>query len=259
MGRYGEKFDHNLHALRLVESFEQRYARFPGLNLTFEVREGMVKHSRDISDEDREVLREYLPDCRPPLEGQLIDLADEIAYNTADLDDAYSAGMFSIEDVTAAVPQYGEIRAEIERAYPEASERLIFQEILRRLIDWLVSGLVEGTRDAAERASVGSFDDVRRHGVRLACIEGPAMETNLALKTFLRHNVYYSRPLVEEREAAARQIGELFQYYADQPDRLPEGYREQAHETPVHRVICDYIAGMTDGYFKPTYAQVMGD
>ena len=88
MRRFGDRFDHNLHALRIVESFEQRYARFPGLNLTFEVREGIVKHSSD------EAPAEYLPELRPPLEAQLIDLADEVAYNTADLDDGYSAGMF---------------------------------------------------------------------------------------------------------------------------------------------------------------------
>ena len=95
MQRFGERFDHNLHALRIVESFEQRYARFPGLNLTFEVREGIVKHSRDFAPGEKPELDEYLPGLRPPLEAQLIDLADEMAYNTADLDDAFSAGLFT--------------------------------------------------------------------------------------------------------------------------------------------------------------------
>ena len=104
MRKFGGRIDHNLHALRIVESFEQRYARFPGLNLSFEVREGMAKHSRDFEPGEIPELDEYLPGLRPPLEAQLIDLADEIAYNTADLDDAFSAGMFSMASVAEAVP-----------------------------------------------------------------------------------------------------------------------------------------------------------
>ena len=106
MKRFGERFDHNLHALRIVDSFEERYARFPGLNLTFEVREGIVKHSRDIVPGTSPELDEYLPDLRPPLEAQLIDLADEIAYNTADLDDAHSAGLIRIGEITAEGPVF---------------------------------------------------------------------------------------------------------------------------------------------------------
>ncbi len=104
MRAFGERFDHNLHALRIVESFEQRYARFPGLNLTFEVREGMVKHSRDFGPGEHAELDEYLPGLRPPLEAQLIDLADEIAYNTADLDDGFSAGLFTMEEFAPTCP-----------------------------------------------------------------------------------------------------------------------------------------------------------
>src|SRR5215469_17517984 len=102
MQRFGERFDHNLHALRIVETFEQRYARFPGLNLTFEVREGIVKHSRDFEQGEFPELDAYLPGLKPPLEAQLIDLADEVAYNTADLDDGFSAGMVVAEDIAEA-------------------------------------------------------------------------------------------------------------------------------------------------------------
>src|SRR5579871_937566 len=106
MQRFGERFDHNRHALRIVESFEQRYARFPGLNLSFEVREGIVKHSRDFGPGEEPELDDYLPGLRPVLEAQLIDLADEIAYNTADLDDAWSAGLIAAGDLADSVPQY---------------------------------------------------------------------------------------------------------------------------------------------------------
>src|SRR5262249_52345187 len=114
MGRFGERFDHNLHALRIVESFEQKYARFPGLNLTFEVREGMVKHSRDFAPGEIPELDAYLPGWRPLLEAQLIDLADEVAYNTADLDDAFSAEMYAVEEIAEWVPQYAAILESIE-------------------------------------------------------------------------------------------------------------------------------------------------
>src|SRR6478736_1246294 len=106
MARFGDTFEHNIHALRIVEHFEQRYARFPGLNLTFEVREGIVKHSRDFEPGEFPELDDYLPGKRPPLEAQLIDLADEVAYDTADLDDAFSAGMLTAEDIAAVAPRY---------------------------------------------------------------------------------------------------------------------------------------------------------
>src|SRR4030081_721861 len=109
MQRFGDSFDHNLHALRIVEIFEQRYARFPGLNLTFEVREGIVKHSRDFEPGEIPQLDEYLTGLRPPLEAQLIDLADEVAYNAADLDDAFSAGLLTAGQIDDDVPAYAAI------------------------------------------------------------------------------------------------------------------------------------------------------
>src|SRR5436309_4195809 len=139
MQRFGERFDHNLHALRIVESFENPYARFPGLNLTFEVREGIVKHSSDL------VPDEYLPALRPPLEAQLIDICDEIAYNTSDLDDGYGAGLVNINDACAAVNQCAELYEMTEYQFPGLSERVRLKEVVRGLIDGLVNGLMDGT------------------------------------------------------------------------------------------------------------------
>src|SRR5713101_4524003 len=133
MQRFGDHFDHNLQALRIVETFEQRYARFPGLNLTFEVREGIVKHSRDFEPGETPQLDSYLPGFRPPLEAQLIDLADEVAYNTAYLDDAFSAGLFGIGEVCQAVPEFARLCAEVEGQFPGISDRERFQEVLRGL------------------------------------------------------------------------------------------------------------------------------
>jgi dGTPase len=257
MRRFGDRFDHNLHALRIVESFEHRYARFPGLNLTFEVREGIVKHSHDFEKGEDLSLDEYLPGLRPPLEAQLIDLADEIAYNTADLDDGFSAGLFKTEDVSQWVPEFGRRWEEVESQFPGASEREQFQEVVRGLVDWLVSGLVQGTTEAADAASVATVDHVRAHPGRLASFTLPTHSTNRALKQFLHHAVYYSAPMADERRRSAAQIAELFEFWIAHPDKLPENYVESLAEAPVHRVVCDYIAGMTDGYFMRCYQQTV--
>src|SRR5690242_10108766 len=119
---HGESFDHNLHALRIVEDFELRYAAFRGLNLTFEVREGIIKHSRDYSPADYPQLGEYLLDLRPPLEAQLIDLTDEIGYDTADLDDGFEAHLLSLEQICAGLPVFQRFFNEVEKAYPGALE-----------------------------------------------------------------------------------------------------------------------------------------
>jgi dGTPase len=258
MRRFGERFNHNLHGLRVVEHFEHRYARFPGLNLTFEVREGIVKHSRDLEKGENRELDEYLPGVRPPLEAQLIDLADEVAYNTADLDDGYAAGLFQNEDVHTAVPRFARLAEEVEGQFPGANERDRFQEVLRGLVDWLVSGLISGTVEAAETAGVRDHEEVRLHSKRLARFTPETQEANRQLKQFLHHYVYFSEVLVEERRRAMRMIGEMFQFLLEHPDALPADYRELNEGQPLHRTVCDYIAGMTDGFFDRCYRQLLG-
>jgi len=257
MRRFGERFDHNLHALRIVEQFEQRYARFPGLNLTFEVREGIVKHSRDLAPGESQELDEYLPGLRPPLEAQLIDLADEIAYNTADLDDASSARFFDLETLADEIPAYGDLRAAVHRHFPAAPARIEFQETLRRLIDLLVSGLVEGTRTAALQAGVRDVEEVRLHPARLARFTDQAAGLASALKQFLHCHVYDSAELVEERRRATVLIAELFQLFLNGPERLPAPYLDQTARRPLHHVVRDYIAGMTDGFLRRTHAELL--
>jgi dGTPase len=258
MRRFGEGFEHNLHALHIVESFEQRYARFRGLNLTFELREGIVKHSRDYSPGECPEVDEYLPGLLPPLEAQLIDLADEIAYNSADLDDGFSAGLLTAEDVAASVPQYAEIHETIETQFPGASPREQFHEGLRRLIDTLVTGLIEGTAQAAAEVKAASVDDVRALPRRLAAFTAEAAATSRELKQFLYASVYTSPLLSADRQRSMELIEDLFQFFVDRPERLPEAYAQRAMEEPPHRVVCDYIAGMTDGYFNRVYAQMSG-
>ena len=258
MARFGERFDHNQHALRIVESFEQRYARFPGLNLSFEVREGMVKHSHDFAPGEEPLLDEYLPGVRPPLEAQLIDLADEIAYNTADLDDAFSAGLLTAADVAAGVPQYAALHQATETQFPGATDREQFHETLRCLIDALVSGVIEGTCAAAGQAGVADVEAVRRRPSRLAAFTAETAAASRALKTLLYHNVYASPALAEDRRRSMEMIGRLFRLFVEDPGRLPQPYTERAQSEPAHRVVCDYIAGMTDAFFRRTYDQLAG-
>lgn len=253
MRRFGETFEHNLHALRLVERFEQRYARFPGLNLTFEVREGIVKHSRDLTPGQSPELDQYLPELRPPLEAQLIDLADEAAYNTADLDDAFEAGLISMPMIAAAVPAYAELFEAVETQYPGAHERVQFLESLRLLIDLLVTGLIEGTATAARSAGVESVEDVRAHTSRLAGYNERAAATTRELKRFLHAHVYDSVALREDRVRSRAMIAELFDWFLADPDRMPEPHSSLARREPAHRVVCDYIAAMTDGFFRRCY------
>lgn len=253
MQRFGDVFNHNIHALRIVESFEQRYARFPGLNLTFEVREGIVKHSREVEPGDGPELEEFLPGLRPPLESQLIDLCDEIAYNTADLDDAHAAGLLTAPDLAAGVALFREVFETIESQYPGAPERIQFLECVRVLIDLLVSSLIDGTCRTALEAGVQTVDDVRGSPQRLARFTAAGQELNSALKGFLHQKVYSTEALRTERHRSNAAIAELFQFFLDHPDRLPAYHQEKAADLPPHRIVCDYIAGMTDGFFWRTY------
>ena len=143
MQTFGERFDHNLHALRIVEFFEQRYAGFPGLNLTFEVREGIIKHSRDYPPGEHTELAEYLLDQRPPLEAQLIDLTDEIAYSTAHLDDGFEAKLWDLEALREKLPLFDEFFRPVERRYPQAAPKLQFNETLKIILNLLVTDLME--------------------------------------------------------------------------------------------------------------------
>ncbi len=259
MQRFSSRFEHNQHALRIVDRLEQRYARFDGLNLTFEVREGIVKHSREISAGQDAELEELLPDKRPPLEAQLIDLADEIAYNTADVDDAFSIELFSMEELGRAVPAFAELAEQVDMQFPGASDRVRFWEIQRQLLGLLVGGLIDGTAAEATAAGVQTLEDVRALDHRLAKLTPEAAEINRQLKALLVDRVYSYVQLVADRSAAVAKMGELFCFLMENPDRVSAGYRENLNHMPVHRVVCDYIAGMTDSYFSRTYETLLGN
>ena len=253
MRRYGLSFDHNLHALRIVEDFELSYAAFRGLNLTFEVREGIIKHSHDYDAQDHPELLEYLLDRRPPLEAQLIDLTDEIAYNTADLDDGYEAHLLTIEQIADSVDSFARHYREAKDRYPNVAEKLVFNEALKSILDEFVGDLIASTAQNVRTAGVHSVDDVRDHAQRLAVFSPPIEEERRRLKEFLYENLYYSPALAAEKEDAERITSELFAHWMEEPDDLPRNYRQKAAEESLPRIICDYIAGMTDPFIYQQY------
>lgn len=258
MRQHDDLFDHNLHALRIVEQFEQRYADFPGLNLTFEVREGIVKHSHDYAPAEFPQLAEYLLDQRPPLEAQLIDLTDEIAYSTADLDDGVEALILTREQVRESVPIFATSYSEVEQRYPQAPEKLKFNEALKRVLDRMVSDVIDTTRQQIKEARVETLEDVRQHSQRLVAFSAEMDAQRHQLKDFLYKNVYYSPGLLADKATAEQTISELFEFFLASPGELPGGYHEKSEQEPLHRVVCDYIAGMTDSYVQQQHRLFVG-
>ncbi len=258
MREHGLFFDHNLHALRIVEQFEDRYAEFPGLNLTFEVREGIIKHSRQYSAAEYPQLAEYRLDEQPPLEAQLIDLTDEIAYNTADLDDGYEADLLPLEEVRARVRLFDRFYGEAEQRHPATREKLKFNQALRRMLNHFVTDLLTTTQARVAAAGVGSLDDVRRHPARLATFSEAVDAERADAKAFLYDRLYYSEPLVPEKQHAEQVIRELFELWLRHPEKLSRRYQEKAQREPLPRIICDYIAGMTDNYILEQHRRLCG-
>jgi len=248
MRPYGGSFDHNLHALRIVEKFEQRYLDFPGLNLTFEVREGIIKHSRQYSPAQFPQISEYLLDLQPPLEAQLIDCVDEIAYNTADLDDAREAELLDIEALCNEVPIFGEAYAPVDATHPSAREKLKFNEALKKVLDVLATDLIETTGRRVEEARVASVEDIRRAQKRLAGFSEKLAARNAQLKRFLFTHVYQQAVITEDRNRSVRALEELFCYYLHAPGSMPASHEELVRTEPRHVAVCDYIAGMTDQF-----------
>jgi len=257
MQGFGESFDHNLHALRIVERFEHRYAAFPGLNLTFEVREGIIKHSRDYSPENHPELAEYLLDQRPPLEAQLIDLADEIAYDCADMDDGFEAKVWGLETLRSKIPLFERFYQEVAELYPRASAKLQFNETLKRILDHLIGELMQNSLAAIEREGISSLEQVRGYPRRLIGFSPEAEAQKNVIKKFLYQNLYLHPSFLPEKEQGTQMVQDLFRFYLEHPERMPRWYAEQTAREPKHRVVCDYIAGMTDHYIRKLYQQLL--
>jgi len=258
MRTYGERFDHNLHALRIVDQFEQRYLDFPGLNLTFEVREGIVKHSRDYDAAEHPELAEFLLEQRPPLEAQLIDLVDEIAYNTADLDDAFEARVLDFDQLLAEVPVFRSAYEAVEGRHPQGPKKLKFNAALMRVLDRLATDLIETTRRGVQESGAASVEDIRRAPRRLAAFSAEVAEEDAQLKRYLMTRVYSQPAIAEDRARSVEALDALFGFFLEHPERMPKYHAELAKLEPVHRVVCDYIAGMTDHFLLRQCREMLG-
>jgi dGTPase len=258
MRPYGDRFDHNLHALHIVEQFEQKYVEFPGLNLTFEVREGIIKHSRSYEADGFPELREYRLEEQPPLEAQLIDVADEIAYNCADLDDGYESRLLTLQRIRAEVPLFDRLYRPIERHYLSAPEKLRFNEAHKRLMDTLVTGVIDATRSRLKKLGIRSVAQVRSCPRRLVGVNSRLAQENANLKEFLFRRLYSHPEVRAERKRIVTALERLFRYYLAHPRSLPPSTFERTRREPAHRVVCDYLAGMTDHYLQERYAKYLG-
>jgi len=259
MQRYGERFDHNLHALRIVERFEQKYAAFPGLNLTFEVREGIIKHSRDYDPALYRELAEYRLSERPPLEAQLIDLVDEVAYNTADLDDGYEAKLLTLDMMREEVTLFDRCLRQVDRRYPNAPLKLRFNETLKSMLDLMATDLIDSTGAEIRKQDIRSVEEVRASARRVAAFSPARLSDIRSIKDFLRHRLYEHPSVHRERRSISRQLESLFDYFVENPRRLPAAYFLKTREEPGHRIVCDYIAGMTDSYLREQWARYLAN
>ncbi|HHH46441.1 MAG TPA: deoxyguanosinetriphosphate triphosphohydrolase [Thiotrichales bacterium] len=248
-------FEHNLQSLRVVDLLEARYADFPGLNLTFETREGILKHcspthARELGD----VGRRFLDRTQPTLEAQLTNLADEIAYNSHDVDDGLRAGLLEIENLEE-VELFGEPYREVRARYPGLRDRRVIHEVVRRMINDQIVDLIETSEAALDEARPDSVDAVRHHPEPLIRFSPAMREKNLALKRFLRERLY-RHYRVHRMTGKARQVVQaLFEAFFEDPRLLPDQHREQARRLEAEageagraRAVADYIAGMTDRY-----------
>jgi len=248
-------FEHNLQSLRVVDELEERYAQFPGLNLTFECREGILKHcSVRNARELKDLGERFIKRRQPSLEAQIANLADEIAYNNHDVDDGLRAGLIEVNelsDVRLFRRQYDAVT----RDFPNLGERRLVHEVIRRMINFVVVDLIRTTIARLSAAAPASIDDVRRRAKPLAAMSDAVRAEHLELKKFLNERVYRHYKVLRMTAKARRTVTQLFDAFLNDVNLMPPEHREAAHragsekaEVSRARAVADYIAGMTDRY-----------
>jgi dGTPase len=258
MAAYGG-FEHNLQSLRVVDELEERYPAYDGLNLTFETREGILKHcsranaQRIEQGEPGGVGRRFLDRTQPSLEAQLCNLADEIAYNAHDIDDGVRSGLITLEQL-AEVPLFEDFRAAAVREFPGLPGRRLLYEAIRRMLSAQVYDVIDATRIALAGCAPESADEARRCAPIVAFSEAMAAKSS-ALKAFLLHNLY-RHPQVQATTGQAREVvRELFGAYLAQPAQMPADF---AARPDIPRAVADYIAGMTDRFALREHERLTG-
>jgi dGTPase len=254
-------FEHNLQSLRVVDELEAKYADFPGLNLMFETREGILKHcstrnARELGD----VGRRFLERKQPGLEAQIANIADAIAYNNHDVDDGFRAGLLTLEQLREQAlfdTQYRAVRAR----YPELEDRRLIYEIIRRMIGTVVTDLIEETQRKIDASGVESIDDVREAGEPLVAMSPEVYEQHVALKRFLNRHLYGHEQKLEMTRRAQEIVRTLFAAYTKDETLMPAEFAGRAASLDEHgraRVIADYIAGMTDRFAIKAHGALRG-
>jgi dGTPase len=256
-------FEHNLQSLRVVDELEEKYATFNGLNLTFESREGILKHcslinARKLGD----VGQRFIDKTQPSLEAQLTNLADEIAYNSHDVDDGLRSGLITIEQLRE-VELFNQLYEDVERHHPDLEGRRAIYEIVRRLIGCQVVDLIETSTGNIKAANPATIDDVRRHPEAIMAYSKEMKQHNITLKRFLRENLYRHYRVLRMSAKSKRIIIALFNAFMEDSQLLPTEHRKKAlrleaelGESGKALIIADYIAGMTDRYAISEYSKV---
>jgi dGTPase len=247
-------FEHNAQSLRIVDELEERYPDFPGLNLTWEVREGIVKHSPPF---DKPLAADFAPGEAPSLEAQIVDHSDEIAYNSHDIDDGLKSGLISFEQLDG-VALWRESYGEVRRRHPRAPQRIWRYQAIRGIIDLLVTDLLEHVRAGLSAHSIETPAGLRALRRPLAGFSPAVDAKRLELKAFLMDNLYRHYRVVRMAVKAKKVMSDLFEAYMAEPTQLPPHILARHHERgeTIARVVADYIAGMTDRFALEEYRKL---
>jgi dGTPase len=245
-------FEHNRQGLRVVDYLEERYPTFKGLNLTWEVREGIVKHKTFFDHPD---MKEFQGVLSASLEAQVVDAADEIAYDSHDLDDGITSRLIDIRDLNV-VSLWHRAKAQILQKDLQLKEEIRKYQIVKSLINLRVEDIIIHTESLLRQHNIGSVDDVRSRTEKLISFSPEVLEESAQLRQFLNQKLYQHYKVVRMSNKARRFIQELFQAYVANPEQLPPTSRGRLKEDGVYRVVCDYIAGMTDRYAQNEYRRL---
>ena len=248
-------FEHNQQSLRIVELLEQRYPGFDGLNLSWETREGIIKHSSDYDQAGKAAINPYHPEERATLEGQIIDLADEIAYNNHDIDDGLKAGYITLKDLQE-VDLWQQTYLMIGNKFPGLEDKRHILQTISYLIGDLMRDLVKTTTENLQNHNISTMEDIRTQPENLVSFSPQMAELNQQLKKFLYRRLYRHSKVERMRVKAERFMTLLFENYMENPTLLPERHQLRFEKYGTERVICDYIASMTDRYAQDEYKKL---
>ena len=246
-------FEHNLQSLRVVDELEAKYADFPGLNLTYDTREGILKHcSQRNARELGELGKRFLENRQPGLEAQIANIADAIAYNNHDVDDGFRAELLSLDELRQQA-LFNDQYVEVQKRHPQLEDRRLIYEIIRRMIDTVVSDLIGNTSRKLKALAPGSIQDIRAERDPVVALSDEVYEKHQALKQFLGKNLYRHDKVRQMTDKAKVMVEVLFDRYMSDPGQLPAEFSgrataNSADESARARVVADYIAGMTDRF-----------